>query len=61
MNQVTERIDREQSLDVPATFAPRMASALDRPGQNVLSTFRVGYPVRAPKLSPRRAVSAVTR
>jgi hypothetical protein len=61
MNQVTERIDREQSLGTAATFAPRMASVLDRAGQHVLSTFRVGYPVRAAKLSPRRAVSAVTR
>lgn len=61
MNQVTERIDRELSLGSPATFAPRMASVLDRTGQQALSTFRVGYPVRAARLSPRRAVSAVTR
>jgi hypothetical protein len=61
MNQVTERIDRELSLGARATFAPRMRSALDRPGQEALSTFRIGYPVREAKLSPRRSVSTVTR
>lgn len=61
MNQVTERIDREQSLGAVATFTPRMASVLDRPGLQVLSTFRVGHALRPAKLSPRRPVSAVTR
>ena len=61
MNQVTERIDREASLAQPATFASDMDALLAQPGQQTLSTFRIGYPVRAARLSPRRPVSQVTR
>ena len=61
MNQVTERIDRELSMGVPATFGPRLQSLLGSSGGEVLSTFRVGYPARDALLSPRRSVSAVTR
>ena len=61
MNQVTERIDREASLARPATFASDMDALLDQPGRHVLSTFRIGHPTRAGRLSPRRPVSQVTR
>ena len=61
MNQVTERIDRDASLAKPSTFAPDMDVLLARPGQHVLSTFRIGHPVRAGRLSPRRPVSQVVR
>jgi hypothetical protein len=61
MNQVTERIDRELSLGVTPTFEPRLRTLLASPGDTVLSTFRVGYPSRDALLSPRRAVSDVTR
>ena len=61
MNQVTERIDRELALDSSATFAPRLQALLGSSEGDVLSTFRVGYPMRDALLSPRRPVSAVTR
>jgi hypothetical protein len=61
MNQITERIDRDSSLGKPSTFASKMDALLARPDQHVLSTFRIGHPVRAGRLSPRRPVSEVTR
>jgi hypothetical protein len=61
MNQITERIDREAELSQTATFAPRMSALLAQPDRQVLSTFRIGYPGRSARLSPRRPVSQVTR
>ena len=49
------------SLTQPATFASDMNALLAQPGQQVLSTFRIGHPVRAGRLSPRRPASQVTR
>jgi hypothetical protein len=60
MNQITERIDRESTTGAPPTFAPRLAALLP-PGAYPLLTFRVGYPVRAGRPTPRRAVAEVTR
>lgn len=60
MNQVTERIDRERTTGAPATFGPRFAELLP-PGAEPLVTFRVGYPTREARPSPRRPVTAVTR
>ncbi|WP_344415457.1 Acg family FMN-binding oxidoreductase [Pseudonocardia ailaonensis] len=60
MNQVTERIDREASTGARATFAPRFAALLP-PGAHPLLTFRVGYPVREARPTPRRSVAMVTR
>jgi len=60
MNQITERIDRERSNGVQPTFAPRFAELLPA-GVQPLVTFRIGYPVRAARLSPRRPLAAVTR
>jgi hypothetical protein len=60
MNQITERIDREASLGAAPTFAPRFAALLP-PGEHPLLTFRVGYPVRAGRPTPRRAAFEVTR
>jgi hypothetical protein len=61
MNQVTERVDRDASLDRPSSFASGMDALLDQPDQHALSTFRIGHPVRAGRLSPRRPVNQVTR
>jgi hypothetical protein len=60
MNQITERIDRESTTGVPATFAPRFAALLP-PAVQPLLTFRVGYPVRDGRPTPRRSVADVTR
>lgn len=60
MNQVTERIDREREQGASATFAPRLADLLARPGRAALTTFRIGHPVRAALRSPRRSLADVT-
>jgi hypothetical protein len=61
MNQVTERIDRDTSLEIPSSFATDMDALLAQPGRQALATFRIGHPVRAARLSPRRPLSEVTR
>jgi hypothetical protein len=60
MNQITERIDRESTTGAPPTFAPRFAQLLP-PDVHPLLAFRVGYPVRDGRPTPRRAVADVTR
>lgn len=60
MNQITERIDRERATGAPATFAARFAQSLPA-GSQPLVVFRVGYPMREARPSPRRPVSQVTR
>jgi hypothetical protein len=60
MNQVTERIDRERQQHLPANFGPRFAALLASAPQQGLVTFRIGYPTRTTRPSPRRALSAVT-
>lgn len=61
MNQITERVDRDVAQGQPAMFASDMDALLADPNRHVLSTFRIGHPVRAGRLSPRRPVSQVTR
>ena len=60
MNQVTERIDRESTTGATPTFGPRFAELLP-PGARPLLTFRVGYPVRDARPTPRRPAQAVIR
>ncbi len=60
MNQVTERIDREATTPAEPTFAPRFAELLPD-GEHPLLTFRVGYPVRDARPTPRRSARSVTR
>ncbi|GAA3615708.1 Acg family FMN-binding oxidoreductase [Microlunatus ginsengisoli] len=59
MNQVTERIDRERSLGRTSALAAPLARLLADGGQPLVA-FRIGYPTRAARRSPRRPVSAVT-
>ena len=61
MNQITERIDREHSQGLPATFEPRFDELIAEPGQQALATFRLGHPQRDARRSPRRSLAAVTR
>lgn len=60
MNQVTERIDAERVAGRAPTFGPRLAALLP-PGARPLVAFRVGWPERAARPSPRRPVGAVAR
>lgn len=59
MNQITERIDRERSTGATPEFANRISEFLP-PGVAPLAAFRVGYPVRSARPSPRRALGEVT-
>ena len=60
MNQITERIDREATTGAAPNFAPRFAALLP-PGVQPLLTFRIGFPVRAGRPTPRRGIVEVTR
>jgi nitroreductase len=60
MNQITERMDAERSSGAEPTFGPRLARLLPT-GARPVVTFRVGYPNRAARPSPRRPVKDVLR
>jgi hypothetical protein len=60
MNQITERMDAERATGAEATFGPRFTRLLPT-GARPVVTFRVGYPSRAARPSPRRAVKDVLR
>jgi hypothetical protein len=59
MNQITERIDRDQAAGNPDVFSGRWAALLGRPAATGLVSFRIGHPERAPGLSPRRSLTDV--
>jgi nitroreductase len=60
MNQITERMDAERTAEAEATFGARFAELLPT-GARPVVTFRVGYPDRAARRSPRRPVTDVLR
>jgi nitroreductase len=60
MNQITERMDAERTADGEAAFGARLAELLPT-GARPVVTFRVGYPNRAARRSPRRPVTDVLR
>lgn len=59
MNQITERIDRDRAAGRPADTARRLTEILGADGDRVLCIFRVGWPSRPGKASPRRAAHQV--
>lgn len=59
MNQITERIDRDQVLAQPDVFGPRFDRLINLKGRHGLVTFRLGHPKRPARNSPRRSLSAV--
>lgn len=59
MNQITERIDRDRAGGRPADTAARLAQVLGDDAAQVLCLFRVGWPSRPGKASPRRAAHQV--
>jgi len=61
MNQITERIDRDRATGRPDVSSPRWSQVIGVPASTGLVSFRIGYPERAPGLSPRRALDATTR
>jgi hypothetical protein len=61
MNQVTERIDRDRATGRPDVFSAPWSQVIGVSASTGLVSFRIGYPERAPGLSPRRALDATTR
>jgi nitroreductase len=58
LNTITERIDREKALGLPARFETGVSSLLP-PNVEALMTFRIGYPTVEPPPSPRRPAEDV--
>jgi nitroreductase len=58
LNTITERIDREKALGLPARFEAGISSLLP-PNVEPLMTFRIGYPTVEPPPSPRRPAEDV--
>lgn len=59
LNQLLERADREQSLEIAPRFGRAVASLVGASGWEALMPFRLGYPRRDALPSPRRALSDV--
>ena len=59
MNQITERIDRDRRSGLPGGFSARLARILGDDAPEVLCLFRVGWPSRPGRRSPRRAAHQV--
>jgi hypothetical protein len=59
LNQLPEMIDRQQQTGRPLQFSTAVDSILDDVLWRPTFAFRLGHPVTAAKLSPRRPVSEV--
>lgn len=60
MNQITERIDRDTTTGAPPKMKNRFNTLINVPPLQPLVSFRIGNPVRTPRMSPRRPVQWVT-
>jgi hypothetical protein len=59
MNQITERIDRARATGRADTISSRWSGIVGRPASECLLSFRIGYPEREARPSPRRALADV--
>ena len=59
MNQITERIDHAKATGAPDTFSEPWVRLTGVPAAEGLLSFRIGYPTREAKASPRRALGDV--
>lgn len=59
MNQITERMDRDRHRGRPNKFQVRLSRVLGADAHRALCLFRVGWPVRPGKPTPRRAAHQV--
>jgi hypothetical protein len=57
LNQIHERIDREATSPTPAKFTNDLRGLIEDPGWQGIFSFRMGYPTRHAKPSPRRDVT----
>jgi hypothetical protein len=58
LNQVPERLDRERTAGMDATFG-RAMDELTPAGWETIMPFRIGHPTRQPGRSPRRPAEEV--
>ncbi|TFH52208.1 twin-arginine translocation signal domain-containing protein [Actinomyces viscosus] len=61
MNQVSERIARDTAQGLQDRFSQRWATITDVPAPQSLLAFRVGFPERTVRPSPRRALNDLVR
>ena len=61
MNQITERIDRDETAGHPDVFAARWSDVLGVPASTALVSVRIGHLQRAAGLSPRRPLTDTSR
>jgi hypothetical protein len=59
LNQTTERIDREQQLEIEPTFGNALANLIANDAWQLLMPFRIGYPTVQANTSPRRSLESV--
>jgi hypothetical protein len=59
LNQMPERADREASQGIEPKFGNALRALVGDPAWQALMPFRLGYPVRPARASPRRPVAAV--
>jgi hypothetical protein len=59
LNQLPERADREQSQGLQPKFGEALRVLVGDPAWQALMPFRLGYPQRAARPSPRRAADEV--
>jgi hypothetical protein len=59
LNQLSERADREASLQIEPVFGDVLKELTGEPAWQALMPFRLGYPKREGRPSPRRAADEV--
>lgn len=59
LNQMCERADRERQLGIDPEFGNAISGLLNDPAWQGIMPFRMGYPTREARLSPRRTISKV--
>ena len=59
LNQMCERVDREQQLGIEPEFGSAVQALLADADWTGIMPFRIGYPTRPTRLSPRRTLDKV--
>jgi hypothetical protein len=59
LNQMCERVDREQQLGIEPEFGNAVQALLEDADWTGIMPFRIGYPTRPTRLSPRRTLDKV--
>jgi hypothetical protein len=59
LNQMNERVDRERQLGIQPVFGEAVRALIDDDRWQALMPFRIGYPTRPSRPSPRRGLQQV--